>query len=74
MAGTSKHPGDVAIWIEKVIDSCTTSDHEASARKLVWTFRKNLDSQNYKESDSLIKKLFIKLDDKMEERINGAIN
>ena len=73
MAGTSKHPGDIARWIEKVIDSCTSAEHEAAVRKLIWQFHSNLVAQNYKDPMSLIKELFIKVDDKMENRIHGTI-
>jgi hypothetical protein len=38
MASTSKHHGDVAIWIEKVINSCETPLQEISARKLTQQF------------------------------------
>jgi hypothetical protein len=38
MAATSNHYGDVANWIEKVIDSCETPSQEAAARRLVRQF------------------------------------
>jgi hypothetical protein len=38
MASTSKHHGDVAIWIEKVINSCETPLQELAARKLTHLF------------------------------------
>lgn len=38
MAASSKHHGDVAIWIEKVIESCNTPLQEITARKLVRQF------------------------------------
>lgn len=50
MAANSKHIGDVRIWIEKVIDSCTTPIHEIGARHLIQNFehlllRKGLDDE-----------------------------
>ena len=42
MGATSKHPGDIAIWIEKVIASCQTPMQEISARKLIQNFEKKL--------------------------------
>jgi hypothetical protein len=38
MASTSKHHVDVAIWIEKVINSCETPLQETTAKKLVRLF------------------------------------
>ena len=38
MAATSKHHGDVTIWIEKVINSCETPLQELTARRLVRLF------------------------------------
>jgi hypothetical protein len=38
MAATSKHHGDVAIWIEKIISSCETPKQEMAARKLTCLF------------------------------------
>lgn len=42
MAATSKHDGDIALWIEKVIDSCTTPLQEMTARKLIRQFENKL--------------------------------
>lgn len=42
MGATSKHPGDIAIWIEKVIVSCKTPMQEIAARKLIQNFEKKL--------------------------------
>ncbi len=42
MAAESKHYGDVANWIEKVIDSCTHYTQETVARRLVRNFEKQL--------------------------------
>ena len=38
----STHYGDVAKWIEKVIDSCETHQQTFTARKLVNNFRTQL--------------------------------
>ena len=45
MASTSNHYGDVAIWIEKVINSCETPQQEIAARKLVQLFEKRLTTE-----------------------------
>lgn len=47
MASKSKHYGDVAIWIEKVINSCETYSQEETARRLVCLFERQ-----YQDIDS----------------------
>lgn len=42
MEKRSKHYGDVAKWLEKVIDSCETYQQTMTARKLVQNFRDQL--------------------------------
>jgi hypothetical protein len=42
MGSISNHYGDVANWVEKVINSCETPQHEIVARKLVQLFEKRL--------------------------------
>jgi len=42
MEQISTHYGDVAKWIEKVIDSCETYQQTHSARQLVRNFEKQL--------------------------------
>jgi len=42
MENRSKHYGDVAKWIEKVINSCETKEHTNVARNLVSNFEKQL--------------------------------
>ena len=42
MGATSKHPGDIAIWIEKVIVSCQTPMQEIAARRLIQNFERKL--------------------------------
>lgn len=44
MENRSKHYGDVAKWVESVIDSCVTIEQVWSARELV----RNFDLQLYK--------------------------
>ena len=76
MAATSNHYGDVAIWIEKVIESCETSLQEVSARKLVRQFElqfKDIDRELYWElsrrlRDSLDNKFYSRMD-KLVEKI-----
>ena len=46
MEKRSIHYGDVAKWIEKVIDSCETYNQLITARNLVSNFRKRLSSDN----------------------------
>jgi hypothetical protein len=69
MAATSTHPGDVAIWIEKVIDSCETFDHEKVAQKLI----DNFEIQNNFLESYQIKKLRFKLDQKATDRLDARI-
>ena len=38
----SKHYGDVAKWVESVIDSCVTIEQAWSARKLVRNFERQM--------------------------------
>ena len=42
MAAASKHESDIALWIEKVIDSCTTPLQEMTARNLIRQFEEKL--------------------------------
>tara|TARA_R110000868_G_scaffold4562_1_gene28609 strand:+ start:971 stop:1198 length:228 start_codon:yes stop_codon:yes gene_type:complete len=48
MEKRSKHYGDVAKWVESVIDSCVTIEQVWSARELVRNFRIQLDWSEYK--------------------------
>lgn len=43
MAATSKHYGDIALWIEKVINSSETRQQCVNARKLLYNFEFMLD-------------------------------
>ena len=39
MAATSKHWGDIKLWIDKVIDSCETTAQTESVRRLIKNFQ-----------------------------------
>lgn len=59
MAATSKHYGDIALWVEKVTNSAKTFDQCKSARQLIWNFEKHLDQTtnlDYFEKQSLLVK------------------
>jgi hypothetical protein len=78
MAATSNHNGDVAIWIEKVINSCETSQQEASARKLVRLFEerllregKGLYSEYSRKLRNLLDQKFYTRIEKMQEDANA---
>jgi hypothetical protein len=47
MGNRSKHYGDVAKWVESVIDSCVTIEQVWSARELVRNFRIQLGWSEY---------------------------
>ena len=73
MAATSNHHGDIAIWIEKVIESCQTSLQEVSARKLVRQFElqfKDIDRELYWE---LSRRLRESLDNKFYSRMDKLV-
>ena len=42
MEKRSTHYGDVAKWVEKVIDSCEKYEQIFGAKKLIWNFEKQL--------------------------------
>jgi hypothetical protein len=42
MENRSTHYGDVAKWVEKVINSCETYEQTFGARQLIWNFEKQL--------------------------------
>ena len=63
MAATSNHYGDIANWIEKVIDSCNHPKQQATAQRLINNFEKyllrsNVDTNVYTE---LSRRLNLKL-------------
>jgi len=71
MAAISKHYGDVANWIEKVIDSCEHPLQESAARKLIRLFEKQyfdkLDTPTFFE---VSRSLNHRLDDKTFGRLD----
>ena len=71
MASTSKHYGDVAKWIEKVIESCETSLHEETAKKLVHLYEKQYSYLEYPVYRELILRLQNKLNSKFVSRIQN---
>jgi len=74
MASTSNHYGDVAIWIEKVIDSCETPSQELSARKLVCLYEKQYSYLEYPVYRDLCRRLHNKLDDKFYSRVETQLD
>jgi hypothetical protein len=73
MAATSKHYGDVAIWIEKVIESCETSLQEIAARKLVRLFEKQYSYLEWTVYRDLCRSLQGKLDNKFYTRVEKQL-
>ena len=73
MAATSNHHGDIAIWIEKVIESCETSLQEVSARKLVRQFELQFRDIDRELNFSLSKKLRAALDNKFYSRMDKLV-
>jgi hypothetical protein len=73
MASTSNHYGDVANWIEKVIDSCETPLQEISARKLVRLYEQQYSYLDYPVYRDLCRRLHHKLNDKFYSRIEQQI-
>jgi hypothetical protein len=73
MASTSNHYGDVANWIEKVIDSCETPLQEISARKLVRLYEKQYSYLDYPVYRELCRRLQNKLDNKFYSRIENQL-
>jgi hypothetical protein len=73
MAATSKHYGDVAIWIEKVIDSCETREQDQVARKLINQFTKVYSELEFGVYSKLTRDLSIRLDDKTMNRLENRL-
>ncbi len=72
MENRSRHYGDVAKWIEKVIDSCEIYQQAFGAKKLIWNFEKQLQRKHpekyWREHYyNIISPLEIKLTTKREE-------
>lgn len=75
MEERSKHYGDVAKWIEKVIDSCETSEQENSARKLIHNFEIQYQKLDYYLVHHTIAwNLIRKLDNKAFERMDKKLS
>jgi len=70
MAATSKHYGDVVIWIEKVINSCETPIQELTARRLVRLFENQYQNIDRELDWSLSRKLRMSLDSKVYSRMD----
>jgi hypothetical protein len=73
VASTSKHHGDVAIWIEKVINSCETPLQEIAARKLTQQFEIQYRDIDRELNFSLSKKLREALDNKFYSRMDKLV-
>jgi hypothetical protein len=73
MGATSNHYGDVANWIEKVIDSCETPLQEVTARKLVRLFEKKYSYLEYAVYRDLCRRLQHKLDEKVYFRLEEQL-
>ena len=75
MAAKSKHYGDIAIWIEEVIDSCNHPLQEVVARKLLRNFEKQLDREgmDFNTRYEMIKKLEYKLEDRYWLRVEKRV-
>ena len=71
MAATSNHIGDIAIWIEKVINSCDTSMQEMVARHLIQNFEKILIERDDNSYSFYTTKLRDLLDMKLYDRIEA---
>jgi hypothetical protein len=70
MASTSKHHGDITIWIEKVINSCETPLQEIAARKLIRLFESQYEDIDRELGWALSKKLNAALDNKFYSRMD----
>jgi len=70
MGATSKHHGDVAIWIEKVINSCETPLQEVTARRLVRLFESQYQDIDRELDWALSRKLRAALDNKVYTRMD----
>lgn len=70
MASTSNHYGDVANWIEKVINSCETPLQEITARHLTRQFEIQYKDIDRKFNWNLSIRLKVALDKKIYERLD----
>jgi hypothetical protein len=70
MAATSKHYGDMVIWIEKVINSCETPIQEVTARRLVRLFESQYRDIDRELGWDLSRRLRVALDNKVYTRMD----
>jgi hypothetical protein len=75
MAATSRHYGDIAVWINKVIDSCDHPLQEITARKLVRNFESYLErlSMDVWERQSLIRPMLYRIEEKRWDRTENRL-
>jgi hypothetical protein len=75
MAATSRHYGDIAVWINKVIDSCDHPLQEITARKLVRNFEKHLErsGMEFWERQSLIRPMQFRIEEKRWDRTENRL-
>ncbi|CAB4218987.1 hypothetical protein UFOVP1604_70 [uncultured Caudovirales phage] len=73
MAATSKHYGDVALWIEKVIDSCETQEQDRAARKLIAQFMVVHHDLEFVVLNKLTSDLSMRLDDRTMDRLENRL-
>jgi hypothetical protein len=73
MAATSKHYGDVAIWIKKVIDSCETQEQDRAARNLIKQFMVVHHDLEFKVLNKLTSDLSMRLDDRTMDRLENRL-
>ena len=75
MAAISKHYGDVANWIEKVIDSCEHPLQESAARKLIRLFEKKyFGTLDDRACIEVARSLNHRLDEKLFGRLDKKLN
>jgi len=75
MAATSRHYGDIAVWINKIIDSCNHPLQEITARKLVRNFEKRLEysGMDIWERQNLIKPMLYRIEEKRWDRTENRL-
>ena len=73
MAATSKHYGDVAIWIKKVIDSCETQEQDRAARNLIKQFMVVHHDLEFVVLNKLTRDLSMRLDDRTMDRLENRL-
>ena len=75
MAATSRHYGDIAVWINRVIDSCDHPLQEITARKLVRNFESYLErsSMDVWERQSLIRPMLFRIEEKRWDRTENRL-